>query len=268
MKKLLFKFSMIALCLTSSATAFSQSAGTLTFTYTPTSHSGYSGTKNVLAVWIQTGAGGFVKTKLRHAGGNTSDHLPTWASNSGGSASNCLSGSCNVVSATTGATLSNFTQKTITWDGTDTGSSFVTDGTYQVTIQSTWNHGSSGTASRSFTFTKGPNSDIQTPTDDVNFTGISLQWIPSGAGIDENAVELTDVSVYPNPSTDGVFNVDYKQAKSVTVYNVLGVAVVTESLEESMKTKSLNLSNCTNGVYFVYVSDGIRTSKHMVVLNQ
>jgi len=268
MKKILFKFSLIAFCLTASAMAFSQSGGTLTFTYTPTSHNGYSGTKNVLAVWIQTGGGGFVKTKLRYAGGNTNDHLPTWAANSGGSASNCLSASCNVVSATTGATLSNFTQKTITWDGTDTGSSYVTDGTYQVTIQSTWNHGSSGTATRSFTFTKGPNSDIQTPADDANFTGISLQWIPSAASVDENAVELTDVKVYPNPSTDGIFNVDYKLAKSVTVYNVLGVAVVTESLDAAMQTKNLDLSTCTNGVYFVYVTDGTRTSKHMVVLNQ
>ena len=88
-----------------------QTPGTLNFTFTPTSHSGYQGTKNVLAVWIQSSTGAFVKTKLRYAGNSTKDHLPTWAVNAGGSSTNCLSSNCNVVGATTGATLSNFASK-------------------------------------------------------------------------------------------------------------------------------------------------------------
>jgi|GEM_PF-6851375 len=156
-----------------------QTTGTLTFNCTTIAHSGYSGTKNVLAIWIQTNSGAFVKTYYRYAGGGTSDHLPTWAVNSGGTAGNCLATSCNVVGATTGATLNGAVTKTVTWNGTDLSGNQMPDGIYKVTIQETWNHGTSGTVTRSFSFTKGPASDIQTPTTDANFSNLSLQWIPA-----------------------------------------------------------------------------------------
>ncbi len=181
----------LAVCL--SFPVFSQTPGTLTFTFTEASHS-LSSTYNynaqhVLAVWIQnttgTGTGTFVKTKLRNVGSGTKDHLPTWAVNAGGSANNATSSLCNVTDATTGATLSSWSTKTITWDGKNVNGSsngtVVADGTYKVTIQSTWNHGTSGTTTKSYTFTKGPNSDIQTPASDANFTTISLQWIPTSS---------------------------------------------------------------------------------------
>lgn len=160
-------------------TIFSQTTGTLTFNCTTIAHTGYSGTKNVLAIWIQTNSGAFVKTYYRYAGGGTSDHLPTWAVNSGGTAGNCLSTSCNVVSATTGATLNGAVTKSITWNGTDLNGNQMPDGIYKVTIQETWNHGTTGTVTRSFSFTKGPASDIQTPATDANFSNLSLQWIPA-----------------------------------------------------------------------------------------
>lgn len=156
-----------------------QTSGTLTFNCTTIAHTGFSGTKNVLAIWIQTNSGAFVKTYYRYAGGGTSDHLPTWAVNSGGTAANCLSASCNIVGATTGATLNGAVTKSITWDGTDLSGNQMPDGVYKVTIQETWNHGTSGTVTRSFSFTKGPNSDIQTPATDANFSNLSLQWIPA-----------------------------------------------------------------------------------------
>jgi hypothetical protein len=72
-----------------------------------------------MAVWIQSSTGAFVKTRARNAGGGTSDHLPVWAVNAGGSAGNCLTASCNTVGAVTGATLNNFSTRNFSWDGTD-----------------------------------------------------------------------------------------------------------------------------------------------------
>ena len=43
-----------------------QTAGTLTFTYTPVAHSGNWGSKHVLAVWIQDGSDNFIKTEFRY----------------------------------------------------------------------------------------------------------------------------------------------------------------------------------------------------------
>lgn len=185
MKKLLFKASLAVALLFGSNQAEAQTAGTLTFTFTTIAHTGYQGTKNALAVWIQTNTGTFVKTFYRYAGsgGGTQDHLPTFAVNAGGTSTNCLSASCNVVGATTGATLAGAVTKTVTWDGKNTSGVLMADGTYKITIQETWNHGTSGTTTSSFTFTKGPNQDVQTPTADGNFTNMSLQWIPAAAPV-------------------------------------------------------------------------------------
>lgn len=183
MKRLLLNLSLLALVICFPALLFAQTAGTLTFKFTPVSHTGYAGTKNVLAVWIQSGTGSFIKTKLRYAGSITKDHLPIWAVNSGGTSANCLSAACNKTDATTGATLSSFTTKTITWDGKNVNGTangtIVADGTYKVTIEECWNHGAAGKTTRSFTFTKGPNEDHQTPANDANFTDITLDWVPT-----------------------------------------------------------------------------------------
>jgi len=187
MKKQLLNFAGIALAILFSVNLFAQTSGTFTFSFTPVTMSpGYTGTKNVLAVWIQTSAGAFVKTKIRYAGGGTSDHLPTWSVNAGGTAGNCLSAppNPNVTDATTGATLASFTAKTITWDGKNVSGTangtLVADGAYKITIQETWNHGTGGTVTTSFPFTKGPAADHQTPANTANFTNIKLDWVPIG----------------------------------------------------------------------------------------
>ncbi len=186
MKKLLPKLMMyVSLCLSVNMAA--QTAGTLTFTFTEVAKTPtYNGNfQHVLAAWVQTNSGAFVKTKLRYAGSGTSDHLPTWAANAGcASSANCLGGACNIVDGTTGATRSSWTGYTITWDGcigaAGTGT-LQPDAVYKVTIQSTWNHGTTGTATSSYTFTKGPSADHQTPAANSYFTGVKLDWVPTVA---------------------------------------------------------------------------------------
>jgi len=262
MKSLLLSISLFACSFLQA-----QTQGTLTFTFTQTAHTSYTGTKNVMAVWIQSSTGTFIKTRMRNAGGGTSDHLPTWAANSGGAAGNCMSANCNVVGATTGATLSNFSTRTITWDGTDASGNLVADGTYKVTIQSTWNHGGSATVTKSYTFTKGTAADVQTPADDANFTGIALAWNPSGAGVAETTNDM-NVSIRPNPSSNGIFTVDFNYATNVSAVNLAGEEVYSEEIKMNEVSKTLNLSNVPNGVYFICVSNGVTISKHKVVINK
>jgi len=267
MKTIVKKSSMLAAAIVLSVSAFAQSYGTLTFTFTQVAHSPcYTGSKNVLAVWIQSSTGAFVKTKIRNAGVGTKDHLPTFATNSGGASSNCLAASCNVVGATSGATLSNFGTKTITWDGTDATGTLVPDGTYKVTIQETWNHGSS-TVLKSFTFVKGPNSDSQTPATDANFSNVSLQWLPSAAGVEENNA-LSGVTVYPNPSANGFFNIDYTKATSVKVVNTVGEQIYMQDLVNESGTISIDLTSFKNGLYFIYITDGVLTTERKIVLDK
>ena len=268
MDKNLLKIKSVVLAVFVSGTFFAQSSGNLSFTYTPTSHQGYSGTKNVLAIWVEDGSGNFVKTRMKRAGWGTADHLPTWAVNAGGSANNCMTG-CNVTGASTGATLSSFTTKSISWDGTDASGNLVADGTYKIIIESCWNHGSSGKATRTFTFTKGSSTDSQTPSNDANFTNISLTWTPSGAtGIDNVDQKETALNIYPNPSLDGTFKVDYNKSNSVKVVNVIGETVYNENEASESGIKSIDLSAQPNGIYFFYISDGKNIIKKKVILNK
>ncbi|MEO6904196.1 MAG: T9SS type A sorting domain-containing protein [Bacteroidia bacterium] len=269
-----YKIGLQVLFLLSTSYSFSQTKGTLTFSFTPVAKSPcYEATKSVMAVWIQTSAGGFVKTKLRYCcNGSTSDHLPTWAVNSGGTASNAGSAACNKTDATTGATLTSFTAKSLTWDGNNVNGTAngttVADGAYKVTIQETWNHGTTGTATRSFAFTKGSNADHQTPADDANFKTIKLDWVPtSTTGINESSLELKGVAVYPNPSTDGRFNVTFEKANNIKVVNLLGITLYDETIKQTGST-SLDLSSLANGTYIIYVVDGVQSSKHKVILNK
>ncbi len=275
MKKAQFKLTLSLLAFFLTNGIFSQTSGTLTCSFTeiaksPT-YNGGNNNQHALAVWIQTNAGGFVKTKLRNCcGGSTFDHLPTWSVNGGGTSGNCSA--ANVVDATTGATKSSFGAVSITWDGKIgpalTGT-LQPDGIYKVSIQSTWNHGTSGTATNSYTFTKGPNLESQTITTDPNWSNINIVWTPgTAAGIFSNSSENSEVKVYPNP-TNGVFNVDYVNVKTITVTNTLGMVIYNEKIEGiSSGTKSIDLSTFTNGIYFITVSNEKGSYNQKLILNK
>ncbi len=249
-----------------------QTNGSMTFTFTQVAKSPcYQGTRNVMAVWIQTNAGGFVKTKMRNAGNSTADHLPTWAVNSGGAAGNCMSTLCNTTDATTGATLAGFGAHTITWDGKGVNGSVngttVADGIYKITIQSTWNHNSSSTTTKSYTFTKGPNADHQVPADDADFKTMVIDWVPSGTGI-ETVESSPMIEVYPNPST-GIVSIDYSRATAIKVLNILGEVVyemTPSELEEG--SEELDLSSLSNGLYNVMVMNGAASSHYKLVIQK
>lgn len=267
MKKIILKLSGALLFAFITTSSIAQTPGTLTFSYTPTSHTGYSGTRNVLAIWISSNSGTFVKTRVRYGGCNsTSDHLPTWAVASGGSQWNCMSSACNVVDATTGCTLTGYSTKNITWDGTDVNGNVVADGLYKVTIESVWDHGGSGGATRSFSFNKNIAVDSKTPTDDANFTNISLTWTPAAdAGISD--VQPSEISIYPNP-TSGQFKINYKNADAYKVFDLSGKMILANRIGAPAGTIDVDLSDQANGVYMIHVINGGETSIHKVVLEK
>lgn len=267
MIKPLTKLNLAILCLFAFLQSFSQTGGTLTFTFTPVAKSPcYTGSRNVLAVWIENNAGTFIKTKMRYCcNGSTFDHLPTWSVNAGGSANNCSG--ANTTSATTGATLTSFSNKSITWDGTNVSGTIVPDGVYKVMIQETWNHGSTGTATSTYTFTKGPSADHQTPAANSTFSGVKLDWVPNGMGISASST-LEGVSIYPNPNSTGIFHVDFESASNVRVVNMLGETIFSEKIQQGAQSIRVDLSAFDNGSYFIFVSEGERSSIQRVILNK
>jgi hypothetical protein len=253
--------------------SFSQTAGTLTFSFTPLSHTSDFGDEHVLAVWIQSNTGGFVKTKIRRAGNGTKDHLKVWAVNSGGTSSNCLGTACNVTDATTGATLTSYTSKTIVWDGKNVSGSSngttVADGTYKVTIELTWDDGSSNTVTRSFSFTKGPNIDFQTPASDSDFSAITLNWVPTVLANEELQNNQESLVIYPNPS-EGVFNVIAPENYSkIVVFNELGQEVFTQAINQNdSESIPVDLTNFENGLYILKAYNGSDSIDTEIVLKK
>ena len=248
-----------------------QTQGTLTFTLTCPMHSSGNYATNgryVLAVWIESctpcgttaGISTFVKTKIVNWGGsssNTGDHLPTWRNKSG----------MSTVDATTGATSTNFSQRTVVWNGTNAAGTVVTDGSYRVAVQETWGHNGS-TVTRYFPFTKGANIDMQSPAADTNFTGISLMW--SATLSLETIPETPDFIVYPNPSK-GIFNINFKnEVKNIKVINLLGEVVYNEDLDTSFyqTTKTIDLSSFATGEYIFNLSNDKGTSTYKVLLDK
>jgi hypothetical protein len=266
--KLLFAINTLILMATLSINA--QTAQSRTFTFTEASHATtYNGNaQHVLAVWIEQGsgtAGTFVVTKFRYVGNGTNDHLPNWAAKaSGGVTSIATSASCNIVTATTGATLAAWSTKTVTWDGKDASGNLVADGNYQFVVQSTWNHGTTGTAIRYFPFVKGPGATNPTFTDDANYTGITAVLSTPKFSV------KPEVSIYPNP-TNGILNMDFKNdVNTIRIINILGKVVYNERISEDLTNtnKRIDLSNLVDGIYIVSVTNDNGTSNYKVVLNK
>lgn len=275
MKKLLLKTTSIFVLTLAAISLKAQTSGTLTFTFTEIAKTPtYNGnSQHVLAVWIQTNTGAFVKTKLRYVGGGTNDHLPTW-----GAQASCQNptavtvGTCNTVDGLTGATRAAWTTYTVTWDGKKGAAATGTlqpDGVYRVVIESTWNHGTTGTALTTYTFTKGASVDHQTPANTANYSNVTLHWQPSTAtGIEKNSFQRPEISVYPNP-TNGIFSIDYYNASTIKILNTLGVLVYEAKLDElSHGTKNVDLSSFANGIYVITVSNDNGSSIHKVILNK
>jgi hypothetical protein len=268
--KLRLLIAINTLILLASAPIIAQTVQSRTFTFTEASHSStYNGNaQHDLAVWIEQGsgtAGTFIVTKFRYVGGGTSDHLPTWAAKaSAGLTNTATSTSCNTATAISGATLSAWSTKTVTWDGKDASGNLVADGNYQFVVQSTWNHGTTGTAIRYFPFVKGPGATNPTFTDDANYTGITAVLSSPSFSI------KPEVSIFPNP-TNGIINMDFKnEVNNIRIINILGKVVYNEKVteESTITNKRIDLSNLVGGIYIVSVSNENGTSNYKVVLNK
>lgn len=139
-------------------------AGTLSISAsTSTAGGGYS-PRNVVAIWIKTSSGTFVKSLMVLAATRKYD-LSNWVSNS----------SQNTTNATTGATQSSYATRTCTWNGTNTSGTVVANGDYKVCMELC-----DGLLSyKEFTFTKGPTAASLTPANAGSFSSISISWTPN-----------------------------------------------------------------------------------------
>lgn len=210
--------------------SFSQSTGTLTFTVTTSNAGGPYQPKHIMAIWIETSNGTFVKTRLKRAQ-MYAMYLTYWKASSNN----------NVVDATTGATMTNHSSPnspyTVTWDGKDVNGNLVADGNYRLCIELS-DKNATGNYS-TFAFVKGPSNQNQNPANVASFSNMTLNWV-STVGIESNTINNV-TSVFPNPfTTETTIDFMLKEACSVStnIYSINGELV--KSITSEYKTIGLN----------------------------
>ena len=143
-----------------------KTSGTLFVSTLTSSVGGNYAPKNIVAIWVESNSGTYVKTLLAYA--NTyKRYLTNWASSS----------SYNTTDALTGATVNSHTTRVCSWNGTDKNGNVVGDGSYKVCMELTDKDGTGNY--HEFTFAKGTNSATLSPSNVSSFSNISIKWTPN-----------------------------------------------------------------------------------------
>ena len=159
------------------APAPSAAAGTLTVDFKTVTQRGTYAPRNVGAVWIETGAGMFVKTLERWAG-IRANHLTRWNSASGGWGSIFGGGNtADMMDAVSRATLRSHEMHHVMWNMKDSTGKLIADGMYNVVIECTESSFGSG-PNASVPFMKGPTPQMNTAPDKAPYSGFSLKYQP------------------------------------------------------------------------------------------
>ncbi len=88
-------------------------------------------------------------------------------------------------------------------------------------------------------------------------------------GINEPATSNLPFNLYPNPS-NGIINLDFNNVGNkdyqVEIINQLGQQVYSETLNSSANQHSINAENFQSGIYFLKLSDGLRSETKKLII--
>ena len=216
-----------------------QTAGTLTVSTSTSITGGNYAPKNIIAIWVEDEEGNFIKTLLSYAQTRIT-HLNIWQ------ASTAAAGSeFNTVDAITGATRSNHSTRTCTWDVTDINGTLVNDGNYTVWMELTDKNGTGNFSS--FPIIKSIDPQFISPANVPSFASITIDWVPTTSSISNYESNKGNL-IYPNP-TSGVFTIVATNLKTVEIWDIYGHLVYTNT------TSFINISDQPVGVYFIKISN-------------
>lgn len=142
----------------------------VTLKVTTTPAGGSFAPRNVVAVWVETANGTFVKTIDRHAAVRKVD-LVAWTQKAG----------ANDADAVSGATRQDHSMPlNITWNLKDRTNAVVPDGTYTIRMELSDSNTSTTTPNHegTFTFVKGASPQLQSGLTNNGFTNVSIDFKP------------------------------------------------------------------------------------------
>jgi flagellar hook assembly protein FlgD len=245
--------------------------GIVSFTVLTVSNGASYSPKNVLAIWVKDAQGNFVISRKVMAA-SRKQHLIKWNASSGN----------NSISAITGATLSNHTTQTISWDCRDLSGNIVPDGTYQIWVEYTSRNSNSGGAagpSTSVTFTKSTDVVAMNVPDETYFKNMVLNYTPLNVGINDDLEQLLQFKTFPNPFSDKInvsFDLPKQHFVNISVYDQNGKRVselVNEDLPQGINAfywdgTVENGTKLNAGLYFLRVVYDKKLFVHKVLITQ
>ena len=166
--------SLAVVLLVAGVASRAQASGTVTITFTTTPVGGQYAPRNVVAVWIQSPGGTFVKTIGRWANVRK-QHLVAWTTAAGPNDADAVSGATR---------LNHTTPLTVTWNLLDKAAATVPDGTYTIRMELTDLNANTAAQNNqgTFTFVKGPQAQVQTGLTNGGFTNVSINFDPVAVG--------------------------------------------------------------------------------------
>jgi len=218
-----------------------QTAGQLVVTVTTVSYGGSYSPHHVMAIWVQSKTGAYVKTLLAYAGVRRA-YLNNWGT--------ATSSTYNTVDAITSATQSVHGTSTCYWNGANQTGTTLGDDTYNVVMEMT-EGGSNKLAS--YAIKKGTTQQIITPANVAGFSNVTIKWTPASTPIEDVQAEKL-YNLYPNPTKADVF-VNGHDIKEIQIFSLSGKYLF------STKENTLKLGFLSNGVYIV----SLITSKGLIV---
>lgn len=170
----LFRFMISLFLLFAFLASTGTAAETLTVTFTSTDAGGNYGNNHIIAVWIETNTGTFVKT-IGDWSATRRSSLVQWRAKAGTSDAD----------AVLGATRTSYVSRTTTWDMTQKSGGTAIDGIYKVwfeTVNANLTSANAGTTSitganrTSVSFNKDGNASIVGPISQDKYTNITLNY--------------------------------------------------------------------------------------------
>lgn len=228
----------MAVVLIAPGSLLGQTDGSVAFSVT-TSNPGHEyDPRNIMAIWVTTDSGGFVKT-LKKRAASRQQYLYQWIAGTGQ----------NTVDAITGATLNSHQTHNVTWDCRNTSGAVVADGVYEIRVELTGKNGQGPyTPANHIQFIKGAAPATVNPGNTSIFSSMQVDYTPSGTPHDI-AVSEIDVPSYVLSGSN----------VSVTVTIDNETATLETNITVELRNTTSDVSAGTNTILTLPASSSVQT---------
>ncbi|HTO14233.1 MAG TPA: T9SS type A sorting domain-containing protein [Edaphocola sp.] len=149
---------------------------------------------------------------------------------------------------------------------------FAMDVVFYQKLSHAWDYSSNGqNANRKLKPWLDPNN---TNTNSLNSVSSNCSPLNTGGGVSINNINKdleSQLNIFPNPSTDGIFNLQYNLSEAtdldIQIIDVTGRTLSTKSIKQAKSgISTINLDNVSNGLYIVKINTkrGFTSKKLMV----